>query len=48
MRRWPRVTTVPQFALAGLRVPLVTGTQIDDLAGSLTYYFDRTDQVQRI
>ena len=48
MQRWPRVTTVAQSTLAGLRVPLVTGTQIDDLAGSLTYYFDRTDQVQRI
>lgn len=48
MQRWPRVTTVSQHGLAGLRVPLVTGTQLDDLAGSLTYYFDKTDRVQRI
>ena len=47
--RWARVSTVrANPALSGLRVPLVTGTGIDDLAGSLTYYFDDQHQVQRI
>ncbi len=47
--RWARVSTVRADAtLSGLRVPLVTGTGIDDLAGSLTYYFDDEHQVQRI
>jgi len=35
--RWPRVTTVTAEAgMEGLRVPIVTGTNTDDLAGSLT------------
>ena len=47
--RFTRVTT----ALAdghydGLRVPLVTGTHPTALTGSLTYYFDRQEQLQRI
>ena len=47
--RWPRVTTVlAETDLQGLRVPLVTGSRQDDLAGSLTYYFDKQHQVQRI
>jgi hypothetical protein len=47
--RWPRVTTVlAEQGLEGLRVPLVTGTDIGDLAGSLTYYFDRYHRVQRL
>jgi hypothetical protein len=47
--RWPRVTTtLSETGLEGFRVPLVTGTQIDDLAGSLTYYFDRQHRVQRL
>ena len=49
LARWPRVSaglsTVEQ---QGYRVPLVTGTAADDLAGSLTYYFDRRQQVERI
>jgi hypothetical protein len=32
----------------GLRVPLVTGTDPTDLAGSLTYYFNAQDYVERI
>ncbi len=36
------------LTLEGLRVPLVTGTQTDDLAGSLTYYFDKQQRVRRI
>jgi hypothetical protein len=49
LARWPRVSaglsTVEQ---QGYRVPLVTGTATDDLAGSLTYYFNRRQQVERI
>ncbi|MBM4003992.1 MAG: hypothetical protein FJ295_12025 [Planctomycetes bacterium] len=47
--RWPRVTTVlAEPALEGLRVPLVTGKDPDDLSGALTYYFDQKKVVQRI
>jgi hypothetical protein len=46
---WSRVTTVTsELELEGLRVPLVTGGRPDDLAGSLTYYFDKHHQVQRV
>ena len=49
MFRWPRVTTqLADLELNGLRVPLVTGTSKYDLAGSLTYYFDKKQQLQRI
>jgi hypothetical protein len=49
MRRWPRVSAgLAQVQLQGYRVPLVTGTSIADLAGSLTYYFNPQQQVQRI
>ncbi len=47
--RWPRVTTgLAHLDLQGYRVPLVTGTADDDLAGALTYYFNAARQVQRI
>jgi hypothetical protein len=47
--RWSRVSTIrAEPGWEGMRVPLVTGTQIDDLAGSLTYYFDARHQVRRI
>jgi hypothetical protein len=48
--RWPRVSTVAGSDpdQLGMRVVLVTGTQPDDIAGSLTYYFDRHHQMQRI
>ncbi len=49
MQRWPRVSTgLPHLQLHGYRVPLVTGTAIGDVAGSLTYYFNARQQVQRI
>ena len=49
MHRWPRVSTgLPQVQLQGYRVPLVTGTTAADVAGSLTYYFNAQQQVQRI
>lgn len=48
-RNWARKSTGMSFAdLFGVRVPLVTGTSVVDLAGSLTYYFDASGQVQHI
>ena len=47
--RWARVSTVlSEQQFKGLRVPLVTGTKLDDLAGSLTYYFDHQQRVRRV
>ncbi|QDS93532.1 hypothetical protein FF011L_23020 [Roseimaritima multifibrata] len=44
-----RVTTVlADLQLDGLRVPLVTGTDATDLAGTITYYFDHSGQMQRV
>ncbi len=49
MQRWPRVSTgMADLQLQGYRVPLMTGTKITDLAGSLTYYFNAEQQVERI
>jgi hypothetical protein len=46
---WPMVTTTTnQPELKGYRVPLVTGGRPDSLAGSLTYYFDKDQKLQRI
>ncbi len=46
---WPRVTAcLPDEGLQGYRVPLVSGTMEDDLAGSLTYYFNSHQRCQRI
>jgi len=47
--RFARVSTVlADLRLEGLRVPIVTGTRADDLAGTLTYYFDGQDELQRV
>jgi hypothetical protein len=47
--RWPRVSTgLSQVQLQGYRVSLVTGTSPTDLAGSLTYYFNTHQQLDRI
>ena len=49
MMRWPRVTVgLAELDMQGYRVPLVTGTGYDDLAGSLTYYFDNDQRVKLI
>lgn len=49
LSRWSRVTTVlSEYDLEGLRVPLVSGTRLDDIAGSLTYYYDKQHRLQRI
>jgi hypothetical protein len=48
-RNWARKSTGMSFAdLFGVRVPVVTGTSMADIAGSLTYYFDANGQVQHI
>ena len=39
---------LPVLIVDGLRVALVTGTNIEDVAGSLTYYFDHQQQLRRI
>lgn len=47
--RWPHVSTkLADTDLQGYRVPLVTGLREDDLAGSLTYYFDKNQRVRKI
>jgi hypothetical protein len=49
IERWPRVSTgLSELDLQGYRVALVTGTTESDLAGSLTYYFDKKNKVDRI
>lgn len=49
LTQWPRVSaSLAELDLQGYRVPLVTGTREDDLAGSLTYYFDQQQHVARI
>ena len=47
--RWSRKSTaLSELGLFGIRVPLVTGTQLHDLAGSLTYFFGNDRRVHRI
>jgi hypothetical protein len=47
--RFSRVGTVlADLQLEGLRVPIVTGTRADDVAGTLTYYFDHAHKLQRV
>lgn len=49
LQRFSRVSTVlADTRLQGLRVPLVTGIAADDLAGTLTYYFDHQNHLQRV
>ena len=49
IQRFARVSTVlSDLQLEGLRVPIVTGTRAQDMAGTLTYYFDRSDKLQRV
>lgn len=46
---WSEVSLgMADVELSGHRVLLVTGPRPHDLAGALTYYFDRDQQVQRI
>ncbi len=49
LSHWPQVTTTRAAdKLAGLRVALVTGTRPQDVAGALTYYFNKQQRLQRI
>jgi hypothetical protein len=44
-----RVTTVlSELQLEGMRVPIVTGTKTDDIAGTLSYFFRHDHQLQRV
>lgn len=48
-RHWARKSTgLADPNLFGVRVPLVTGAGMTDVAGSLSYYFDRDGVLQRI
>jgi hypothetical protein len=48
-QRWERKSTaLADLDLFGVRVPLVTGTQVHDIAGSLTYFFGADGRVKRI
>lgn len=48
-QHWARKSTaLAELGLFGVRVPLVTGTQLTDIAGSLTYFFDPSGRVQKI
>ncbi len=49
MQTWNLVTSdLPESSLTGMRVPVVTGTEPTDFAGSLTYYFGKNQQVERM
>ena len=48
-QRFARVSTVTSnVQMDGRRVPLITGTQSKDIAGSLTYFFDASQALKRI
>lgn len=48
-QHWARKSTgLSDPSLFGVRVPLVTGSAMTDLAGSLTYYFDHSGVLQRM
>ena len=48
-QRWERKSTaLADLDLFGVRVPLVTGKQVYDIAGSLTYFFGADGRVKRI
>jgi hypothetical protein len=49
MSSWPRVTTaLPDLDMQGYRIAYVSGTTETDIAGSLSYYFDGSQRLQRI
>lgn len=49
LRNWPRTSTGPtDVGLLAMRVPLVMGTQMSSLVGSLTYFFNAQGQVEHI
>jgi hypothetical protein len=49
LQRWPRVSSgLPGEDLHGMRVALISGLRMDDVAGSLTYYFGSSQKCARI
>jgi hypothetical protein len=49
LSRWPRVSSgLPDEKLHGMRVPLISGLRVDDLAGSLTYYFNASQKCEKL
>jgi hypothetical protein len=49
MAHWPRVTTgLTELDWHGYRVSLTTGTQEDDVAGALTFYYDKEQVIQKM
>jgi len=49
LARWPQASTVAgEPEQLGMRMAIVTGTKPDDIAGSLTYFFDPHHRVQRV
>lgn len=49
LSRFPRVSTLlSEMNLDGLRTPLITGSSPGDMAGTLTYYFDRYKRLKRV
>ena len=47
-RTYDNISETADGEREGLRVTLVTGNTLEDLAGSLTYWFDRHGRVERI
>ena len=45
---WPRVSVTDSDNLTGFRVPYVSGPSRNDVVGSLTFYLDHRNVVQRI
>jgi hypothetical protein len=46
---WPRVSSgLPGEQLQGMRVALISGLRVDDVAGSLTYYFNASQKCAKI
>ena len=49
MSRWPRVSSgINEESLHGMRVALISGLRMDDVAGSLTYYFATSQKCAKI
>lgn len=49
LSRWPRVSSeLPAENLQGMRVALISGLRVDDVAGSLTYYFNASQKCAKI
>lgn len=48
-RNWDRKSTgLAELGLFGVRAPIVTGTRMTDIAGTISYYFDNNGLLQKI